>query len=290
MRSRSSACACFRRLLCVGRAGSGEDYEGDHKGDASSQDGPPDEVYEQLLPARTTGRLTAAPISPIPRMLSSRARSCPSCLARPCMVRPAWVAPCSSPSLTMRRGRRYTCRLSSGRPGPVAGEVTSVGSRWRSRLCGGDPVRGRRRRRNRLAGGAQPRLNQTGDGPPGRAARVHGVRLCERRARPRLGRTHPARSRRPARPADDRGLLPSVRGERVRPPARGRRLVRLRVAAPAVSSGKSLTPDRPGQDNALVNVLEPGRRRRHPMPLLTRAIWGLAIGLAIAIVIGLVLR
>ncbi len=102
----------------------------------------------------------------------------------------------------------------------------------------GLPVRGRRRRRNRLDGGAKPRLNQTADGPPGRAARVHGVRLCERRARPGLGRTHPARSRRPARPADDRGLLPSVRGERVRPRARGRRLVRLRVAATAVSSGE----------------------------------------------------
>lgn len=60
MRSRSSACACFRWLLCVGLAGSGEDYEGDHKGDASSQDGPPDEVYETHAAAPSSPEYRAA--------------------------------------------------------------------------------------------------------------------------------------------------------------------------------------------------------------------------------------
>ena len=63
----------------------------------------------------------------------------------------------------------------------------------------------------------------------------------------------------------------------------------MRVAAPAVSSGKEFDRRSPGQDNAPVNVLEPGRKRRHPMPLLTRAIWGIAVAIAIVIVIGLVL-
>jgi hypothetical protein len=43
----------------------------------------------------------------------------------------------------------------------------------------------------------------------------------------------------------------------------------------------------PGKDTS-VTVLEPGRKRRHPMPLLARLVWGIAI--AVAIAVGLLLR
>jgi hypothetical protein len=38
-----------------------------------------------------------------------------------------------------------------------------------------------------------------------------------------------------------------------------------------------------------VSVLEPGRKRRHPMPFLARALWGVAIGFALATVATLIL-
>jgi hypothetical protein len=34
-----------------------------------------------------------------------------------------------------------------------------------------------------------------------------------------------------------------------------------------------------------LNVLEPGRTRRHPLPRLARALWGVAIGFALAMVV-----
>ena len=37
-----------------------------------------------------------------------------------------------------------------------------------------------------------------------------------------------------------------------------------------------------------MSVLEPGRKRRHPMPVLVRALWGVAVGFALAVVVALV--
>jgi len=34
-----------------------------------------------------------------------------------------------------------------------------------------------------------------------------------------------------------------------------------------------------------LNVLEPGRTRRHPLPRLARALWGVAIGFALAMTV-----
>jgi hypothetical protein len=36
-----------------------------------------------------------------------------------------------------------------------------------------------------------------------------------------------------------------------------------------------------------VRVLEPGRKRRHPIPFLAQALWGVALGFALATVIAL---
>jgi hypothetical protein len=38
-----------------------------------------------------------------------------------------------------------------------------------------------------------------------------------------------------------------------------------------------------------LNVLEPGRTRRHPLPRLARALWGVAIGFALAFAVAALL-
>jgi hypothetical protein len=39
-----------------------------------------------------------------------------------------------------------------------------------------------------------------------------------------------------------------------------------------------------------VSILEPGRKRRHPMPMLTRLLWIVAAGIALVIVAAIVLH
>jgi hypothetical protein len=89
--------------------------------------------------------------------------------------------------------------------------------------------------RGRLARRAQRELDQTADGSTRRAAPMHRVRVRERRTRAWLGCVRDSGPERPRGSADHRRLLPALRCSRVWSQTGSRRLVRLRVAASAVS-------------------------------------------------------